>query len=84
MIAARPPKVTTEMVRGLMDAPPYWLAGSYIPAWKAGRIPTVSLAFGVVAALGHSPYDAEVVDEVASILVSLSYTHEPISAAVWA
>jgi hypothetical protein len=48
VISARPPKVTHEAVREIMSAPPYWLAGSYLPAWRAGRISTAALVEGEV------------------------------------
>ena len=76
-------RVSAEQVRGVMHAPPVWLAASYVAAWKAGSIPIVSLAYGVTAALGRSAYDDAVVDEVTSILVSLGYGNEAVSA-VWA
>jgi hypothetical protein len=65
--------VSVEQVRGVMDAPPDFIEVSYLPAWRAGRISTDALACGVVAALRHSPYDGEVVDEVTNVLVSLGY-----------
>ena len=82
MIGAHPPRVTPERVREIMDRPPVWLAGSYLPAWRSGRFSTRGLACGVVAALGRSSYSDDDVDEVMSILVSLGYTEEPISAAI--
>ncbi len=84
MIAARPPRVTPEMVRRVMHDPPDFIAMSYLPAWRSGRFSTRVLAYGVAAALGLSAYDREAVDEVAGILEGLGYTNEPISAAVWA
>jgi hypothetical protein len=78
----RPPKVTVAMVRAIMDRPPVWLARSYIPAHKSGRYPLEVLAYAVVAALRHSPYDAATVDEVACHLEHLGYGDEPVSA-VW-
>ena len=79
-----PPKVSAEQVREIMDSPPYWLEGSYILAWRAGRISNTALACGVVAALGMSVYTPGLVDEVAGILASVGYGDEAVSAAVWA
>ena len=73
MIGARPPKVSPEMVRGVMDQPPYWMAGSYLPAYRRGRYSLVALTYAVTATLEFSPYDDEVVDEVARILRGLGY-----------
>ncbi len=80
---SRPPKVSAEAVRRVMDAPPRWLASSYIPAWRAGRISTTALTCGVVAALGMSVYDPGLVDEVAGILASVGYGDEAVSAVLW-
>ncbi len=82
MIGARQPKVTAEQVRRVMDAPPYWLSGSYLPAYRDGRLSVEVLAYAVTAALSYSPYNGEVVDEVTSILEGLGYGDEPVSA-VW-
>jgi hypothetical protein len=73
VIGARPPKVSPEMVRGVMDQPPYWLAGSYLPAYRRGRCSLAGLAYAVTAALKLSPYDDDVVDEVAQIMRGLGY-----------
>ena len=75
-----PTKVTPEMVRRIMGAPPDFIAMSYLPAWRAGRISTAALACGVAAALRYSPYDGEVVDEITNILERLGYGDEPVSA----
>ena len=84
MIGARQPKVTAEMVRRVMDAPPDFIEKSYLPAWRAGRISTTALACGVVAALGRSAYDDSTVDVVVmNILVNMGYADEPVSA-LWA
>jgi hypothetical protein len=80
VIGARPPKVSPEAVKRVMGNPPDFIAVSYLPAWRAGRISSASLACGVVAALGHSRYDLAVVDEVAGLLEGLGYGEEPISA----
>ncbi len=61
-------RVTAEQVRRVMDAPPYWLSGSYLPAYRDGRLSVEVLAYAVTAALSYSPYNGEVVDEVAAIL----------------
>ena len=74
-------KVTPEAVKRVMDRPPQWRAGSYIPAYKSGRYSLAGLAYAVTAALGRSAYDAEVVDEVMSILEHLGYGGEV--AATW-
>ena len=66
-------KVTPEAVKRVMDRPPQWLAGSYLPAYKSGRYSLEVLALGIVAALGRSAYDQEVVREVMSILSRLGY-----------
>ncbi len=71
------------MVRRIMDAPPVWLAGSYIAAWRSGRFSTKVLACGVTAGLGRSAYDGAVVDEVMEILIDMGYGAEGV-AAVWA
>ena len=81
MIGARPSKVTPEMVRMIMRKPPDFIEMSYLPAWRAGRISTTALAGAVVAALRHSPYNGEVVDEVARHLEGLGYGDEV--AATW-
>jgi hypothetical protein len=70
------------MVRGVMDAPPQWLAASYLPAYKSGRYSTRDLALAVTAALSYSPYNDGVVGEVARHLQALGYGEEPV-AAVW-
>jgi hypothetical protein len=80
VIGARPPRVTVEQVRAIMDQPPYWLAGSYLPAYKSGRYSLEVLAYGVTAALRHSSYDGEVVDEVVSVLEGLGYGDEGVTA----
>ncbi len=76
-------RVSAERVRAIMDRPPRWLAGSYIPAWRAGRIPLSALACGVVAALGMSVYTPGLVDEVVGILASVGYGDEAVSAVLW-
>jgi hypothetical protein len=76
-------RVSAEQVRGVMHDPPDFIAMSYLPAWRSGRFSTRGLACGVVAALGMSVYDPGLVDEVTSILVSLGYGNEAVSA-VWA
>ena len=73
MIGASPSKVTPEMVRGLMDAPPRWLSASYIAAYKSGRYTLEDLAYAVTAVLKLSPYDDDVVDEVVQIMRALGY-----------
>jgi hypothetical protein len=73
--------VTAEQVRRVMDAPPYWLAGSYIPAYKSGRISTTALAYAATAGPSYSPHDSATVDEVARHLEHLGYGDEV--AAVW-
>ena len=73
MIGARPPKVSPEMVRGVMDQPPYWMAGSYLPAYRRGRHTLGVLGYAVTAALKLSPYDDDVVDEIVDILRGLGY-----------
>jgi len=70
------------MVRMIMRKPPDFIEMSYLPAWRAGRISTTALAGAVVAALRHSPYNGEVVDEVTEILVNMGYGDEAVSA-VW-
>jgi len=82
VIGARPPRVTVEQVRGVMAAPPVWLAVSYLPAYESGRYSLEVLACAVTAALGRSAYDGEVVDEVTNVLVSLGYGAGGV-AAVW-
>ncbi len=81
MIGARPPRVSVEQVRQIMQDPPDFIAMSYLPAWRAGRFSTEVLAYGVVAALGRSAYDDELVVEVAGILSGLGYGD--VVAAVW-
>ena len=51
MRVSSPPKVAPEMVRGVMETPPNWLAASYIPAHKCGRCSLEVLAYAVTAAL---------------------------------
>ena len=80
MIGARPSKVTPEAVRGVLDRQPYWLAGSYLLAFKSGRYSLEVLAFAVVAACGGSAYDDEAVGAVTNILVNMGYGDEPASA----
>jgi hypothetical protein len=76
-----PPKVTPEQVRAIMENPPYWLAGSYIPAYESGRYSLEVLAYGVVAACGGSAYDEAAVDVAMNTLVNLGYGEG--AAAVW-
>jgi hypothetical protein len=71
--AAPPPKVTPEAVERLLENPPAWLAGSYLPAYRRGRYTLEVLAYAVTAALKLSAYDDDVVDEVADILRGLGY-----------
>ena len=68
-----PPRVRPEVVRMIMERPPYWLSGSYLRAYRDGRLPVEVLAYAVVAACGGSAYDDEVVDDVADILRGLGY-----------
>ena len=68
-----PPRVSPAAVDRLLENPPYWLAGSYLPAYRRGRYSLVALAYAVTAALEFSPYDDDVVDEVARILRRLGY-----------
>jgi len=63
-----------------MDNPPDFIERSYLPAWRAGRFSTEALAGGGVAALGHSPYNSAIVDEVTRHLEGLGYTDELIAA----
>ncbi len=72
-MGARPPRVTVEQVRGVMDQPPVWLVGSYLPAWRSGRFSTRVLAYGVTAALGRSAYDDETVGEEVKTTWGLGY-----------
>jgi hypothetical protein len=65
--------VTPEQVREVMDQPPYWLAGSYLPGYKSGRISTTVLAGAVVAACGGSAYDDESVRVAEGALERLGY-----------
>ena len=74
-------RVSAEAVRRVMDRPPYWLAHSYIPAYKSGRYSLEVLALGVVAACGGSAYDQEAVDVAMNTLVNLGYGDAV--AAVW-
>jgi hypothetical protein len=66
-------RVTPERVRAIMDAPPVWLAGSYLPAYRSGRHTLEVLAYAVTAALKLSPYDDDVVDEIVEIMRGLGY-----------
>ena len=70
---ARPPRVSPAAVDRLLENPPYWLAGSYLPAYRRGRCSLGALAYAVTAALKLSPYDDDVVDEVARILRGSGY-----------
>ncbi len=74
---------TRETVAAVMARPPYWLAGSYLPAYKSGRCSLEALAYAVVAALGRSSYSVDDVDAVLEIMLGMGYGAEPISA-VWA
>jgi hypothetical protein len=71
--SSAPPKVTPGQVERLLADPPGWLAGSYLPAYRAGRHTLEVLAYAVTAALKLSPYDDDVVDDVAAILRGLGY-----------
>jgi hypothetical protein len=68
-----PPKATPGEVERLLENPPYWLAGSYLPAYHRGRHTLEVLAYAVTAALKLSPYDADAVGEIAEILRGLGY-----------
>ena len=68
-----PPRVSPAAVDRLLENPPYWLAGSYLPAYHRGRCSLAGLAYAVTAALKLSPYDDDVVDEVAEIMRGLGY-----------
>ena len=68
-----PPKATPARVERLLADPPPWLAGSYLPAYRAGRHTLGVLAYAVTAALKLSPYDDDVVDDVAAIMRGLGY-----------
>ena len=68
-----PPRVSPAAVDRLLEHPPYWLAGSYLPAYRRGRYSLAGLAHAVTAALKLSPYDDDVVDEVAQIMRGLGY-----------
>ncbi len=84
MSGTTPRCVTPEMVRGVWDNPPEFIAKSHLPAWRAGRrFSTEAFAGGVVAALERSPYSVGDVDAVLEILRGMGYGAEPISA-VWA
>jgi hypothetical protein len=67
------PKATPAQVKCILENPPYWLAGSYLPAYLRGRYSLAGLAYAVTAALKLSPYDDGVVDEVAKIMRGLGY-----------
>ena len=71
--SARPPRVSPAAVERLLENPPYWLAGSYLPAYRRGRCSLAGLAYAVTAALKLSPYDDDVVDEIAEIMRGLGY-----------
>ena len=75
-------RVSAEQVRAIVDRPPYWLSGSYLAAYRDGRVSVEVLALGVVAACGGSAYDQEAVDVAMNTLVSLGYGDAV--AAVWA
>jgi len=64
---------TPAQVERILENPPYWLAGSYLPAYRRGRYSLAGLAYAVTAALKLSPYDDGVVDEVAKIMRGLGY-----------
>jgi hypothetical protein len=81
-VTSAPMKVTPEMVRGVMDRPPQWLAASYIPAYQSGRYSTEALALGVVAACGGSAYDDEAVVVATNVLANMGYGGEASSS--WA
>jgi hypothetical protein len=68
-----PSKVAPEAVERILENPPHWLAGSYLPAYRRGRCSLAGLACAVTAALKLSPYDDDVVDEVAEIMRGLGY-----------
>ena len=68
-----PPRVSPAAVKRLLENPPYWRAGSYLPAYRRGRYSLAGLAYAVTATLKLSPYDDDVVDEVAEIMRGLGY-----------
>ncbi len=70
--SSAPPKVTPGQVERILADPPPWLAGSYLPAYRAGRHTLEVLAYAVTAALKLSPHD-DVVDEITAILRGLGY-----------
>ncbi len=75
-------RVDAERVRRVMDSPPYWLSGSYLAAYRDGRVSVEVLALGVVAACGGSAYDQEAFDVAMNTLASLGYGDAV--AATWA
>ncbi len=74
-------RVGVEAVRRVMENPPQWLSGSYLAAYRDGRLSVEVLALGVVAACGGSAYDQEAVDVAMNTLVNLGYGAAV--AAVW-
>ncbi|MDP8952502.1 MAG: hypothetical protein M3N18_09730 [Actinomycetota bacterium] len=84
-----PPKVTPEMVRQVLDDPPYWIAGSYLRSYREGRGTVEALAYAVTSALkiaGHdvSAYDDGDVDAVLEIMAGMGYGERSVEAATWA
>ncbi len=74
----KPAKVTPAAIERILESPPYWLACSYLPAYRDGRCSLRGLAYAVTSALriaGHgvSANDDEDVDEVAQILLDARY-----------
>ena len=74
----KPAKVTPAAIERILESPPYWLAGSYLPAYRDGRCSLRGLAYAVTSALkiaGHgvSAYDDGDVDDVAQILLDTGW-----------
>ena len=65
--------MTPEAVERILADPPRWLEGSYLAAYRRGRYSLEVLAYAVTATLKLSPYDDDVVDEVAEIMRALGY-----------
>jgi len=74
----KPAKVTPAAIERILESPPYWLAGSYLPAYRDGRCSLRGLAYAVTSALkiaGHgvSAYGDGDVDDVAQILLDTGW-----------
>ncbi len=69
-------RVSADAVRRVVENPPRWLSGSYLQAYRDGRLSVEVLALGVVAAYGGSVHDQEALDVAMSTLVGMGYGDE--------